>query len=111
VRRLFHDLVTMSPADRAPPLPPPLSTPIPRGLRRWEPLRQALRRWRRRETDRVLAALHERVFRERGYERDLWIRWEDGRRLTYPGRASSSVVPEGSDCRWANAVRLMGPVR
>ena len=111
VRSLFHDLVRMSPADSAPGLPPPLSKPIPRGLSRWEPLRHALRRWSRRESDRVLADLHERVFRERGYERDLWICWEDGRRLTYPGRASSSVVPEGSDCRWANAVRLMRPGR
>jgi len=111
VRGLFHDLVTMSPASHAPQLPPALSTPIPRGLGRWEPLRHSLRRWRRHEADRVLADLHERVFRERGYERDLWMRWEDGRRLTYPGRASSSVVPEGSDCRWANAVRLMRPAR
>lgn len=109
VRSLFHDLVRMSPASAAPLLPPSLLTPIPQGLNSWRPLRHALRRWRRHEADRVLADLHEQVFRERGYERDLWIRWEDGRRVTYPGRASSSVVPEGSDCRWSNAVKLMRP--
>lgn len=111
LRSLFHDLVRISPTDPAPRLPPRLSTPVPRGLSRWEPLRHALGRWRQRDADRVLADLHEHVFRERGYERDLWIRWEDGRRITYPARASSSVVPEGSDCRWANAVRLMRPGR
>jgi hypothetical protein len=111
LRVLFHDLVRSSPRDPAPVLPPPISRPIPRGLVRWKPLRQALRRWRRREGDRVLADLHQRVFSERGYEHDVWIRWEDSRRLTYPGRASSGVAQEGSDCRWSNAVRLMRPGR
>lgn len=109
LREQFHQLIRSSPKDPVPVLPPPILGAIPRGLKRWEPLRRALRHWRLREGDRVLADLHKQVFTERGYERDLWIRWEDGRRLTYPGRASSSVVREGSDCRWRNAVRLMRP--
>lgn len=111
LRRQFHTIVRSSPQETAPVLPPALSQPIPRMLKRWGPLRHALRRWRRREGNRVLADLHKQVFTERGYERDLWLCWEDGRRLTYPGRASSTVVPEGSDCRWANAVQLMRPGR
>jgi hypothetical protein len=109
LREQFHAIVQSSPKEPAPVLPPPLAQPIPRGLKRWEPLRSALRHWRGREADRVLADLHNEVFTERGYERDLWICWEDGRRMTYPGRASLTVVPEGSDCRWANAVQLMRP--
>jgi hypothetical protein len=109
LRRLFHDLVRMPPTAPGPLLPKKLSRMIPRGLIRWEPLRHALRRWRPREGDRVLAELHRQVFRERGYERDLWICWEDGRRLTYPGRASWNIAQARSDCRWRNAVWLMGP--
>lgn len=109
LRGLFDELVQLPPKDTAPLLPPPLSRPIPRGLKRWEPLRKSLRSWRRREADRVLADLHRRVFSERGYEHDLWIRWEDGRRHPYPSRASSSGSTEGSHCRWANAVQLMKP--
>ena len=111
LRKQFHTIVRSSPKEPPPVLPPPLSQPIPRMLKRWEPLRRALRRWRRREGDRVLADLHKQLFTERGYERDLWVCWEDGRRFTYPGRANSTVVPEGSDCRWANAVQLMRPGR
>jgi hypothetical protein len=109
LRGLFHVLIQSPPKDLAPMLPHRLSHPIPPQLKRWESLRRALRRWRRREGDRVLADLHRRVFAERGYEHDLWIRWEDGRRHPYPSLASSSVSSEGSDCRWANAVRLMKP--
>ena len=111
MRVLFHNLVQMSPVDRPPALPPPLLTPIPKGLTRWAPLKRAFKQWRSNQPDRVLARLHEQVFRERGYEKDVWIRWEDGRRLTYPGRASSNVTPEGSNCRWENAVALMRPAR
>jgi hypothetical protein len=111
LREQFHLLIRSSREDRAPVLPPPLSREIPRELKRWEPLRDALRHWRRRQGDCVLAHLHMQVFTERGYERDLWIRWEDGRRVTWPGRVSFSVMREGSDCRWANAVRLMRPGR
>lgn len=109
LRGLFHKLVQSPPKNPAPVLPSPLSRPIPPALSRWEPLKHVLRRWRRREGDRVLADLHRRVFAERGYEHDLWIRWEDGRRHPYLSRASSSVTSEGSDCRWANAVGLMRP--
>jgi hypothetical protein len=109
LRVLFHELVRASARARSPKLPPPLAAAIPRGLASWDVLRPSLRRWHRSAADRVLADLHQRVFTERGYGRDLWIRWEDGRRFASPGRASWAISPEGSDCRWANAVRLMGP--
>lgn len=109
LRELFHQLIRSAPTAPTPKLPSPLRGTIPDALARWEPLRHALRAWRRKHADRVLANLHRRVFSERGYERDLWIQWEDGRRITYPGRASFNVAAEGSDCRWANAVTLMRP--
>jgi hypothetical protein len=111
IRSLFHELVQLPPTEAAPKLPLPLSAPIPHGLISWEPLKDALKRWQRERPDRVLIELHECAFRERGYERDVWIRWEDDRRFPYSGRASSSIALEGSDCRWANAVRLMRPAR
>jgi hypothetical protein len=86
-------------------------SPIPSDLSRWQPIKHALKRWRRKKADCVLANLHEAVFRERGYESDLWIRWEDGRRVNYPSRANLNIVPEGSDCRWSNAVRLLRPTK
>jgi hypothetical protein len=107
VRKIFQDLVHMSPKDLAPRLPPPLSTRIPSDLTRWKPLKKALKNWHQKSTDQILADLHKLVFREKGYERDLWLMYEDGRRIPYPARASSNFVTEGSDCRWANAVQLM----
>jgi hypothetical protein len=111
LRKQFHQLIRSSPKDPAPVLPPRLSRPIPRGLKKWEPLKRALRNWRRREADSVLAELHKQVFTERGYQDELWIRLEDGQRHTSLGRASSSVARDGSDCRWWNAVQLMRPGR
>jgi hypothetical protein len=111
LRSLFHTLIQSSPNAPTPTLPLRLSRRIPPQLKRWNALRTSFRSWHRRKGDRVLADLHRRVFSERGYEHDLWMRWEDGRRHAYPARASSSVASEGSDCRWANAVRLMKPAR
>lgn len=111
LRTLFHELIHARPGASSKFLPPRLSARVPPALRRWDPLRGALSRWRRDAPGRVLAELHEVVFRERGYERDLWLRWEDGKPLSYPGRASLGVAPKGSDCRWGNAVELMGPGR
>lgn len=109
VRSLFQKLIYAPHEEPSERLPPRLPAKIPSGLKRWDPLRFALKDWRRHEPIRVLANLHGVVFGERGHELDLWLRWEDGRRQAYPGRASFGIATDGGDCRWTNAVLLMGP--
>lgn len=92
-------------------LPPALKSRIPSGLERWKPLRKALGSWSPKEPERLLAKWHREVFSERGYERDLWLQFEDGRTRPFPGRARRRPPGELSDCRWSNAVQVMRPRR
>ncbi|MBI3780618.1 MAG: hypothetical protein HY278_06140 [candidate division NC10 bacterium] len=107
VRAVFDEIVKSAPNARPQDLPARLATPIPRDLLRWKPLRLVLNDWNPKAAPSMLAQLHLAVFRERGYENELWLRREEGKVRLYPGRATTRPPTEGSDCRWANAVNLM----
>jgi hypothetical protein len=109
VREAFNRLVFEKPGTRI-DLPPALKGWIPPDLERWKPLRKALESWSPREPERVLAQWHGELFSERGYGRDLWVYLDGGRAVTFPGRASGGSSWE-RDCRWSNAVQVMGPRR
>jgi hypothetical protein len=113
VRARFDETVEDGAIPRT-PLPAALTVPIPAALTAWAPLRAALQSWPHYSSDprAMLAELHRRVFLERGYSRDdLWLAREEGRFESCPGIAATRDDPEGSDCRWRNAVWLMGPTR
>lgn len=110
VRALFDQLIKdRAKIERPPELPNRLSMPIPGTLKRWQVLKPSLRQWKVSRAESVLCALHARVFEDRGYEDELWLRFEDGKFRSYPQRASSSVAVGNGDCRWSNAVQVMGP--
>lgn len=109
VKDFFAALVTNHGKPGAGKCPGPLSTRIPEGLNRWEPLRETLKTWNAREPARFLAEWHRRVFEERGYgPGEFWLQIEDGRITTFPGRVSVTENASG-DCRWSNAAILMKP--
>jgi hypothetical protein len=113
VRARFDETVEDGTLSRT-PLPAALTVPIPAALLAWAPLRDALQDWPHSTSDprAMFAELHRRVFLERGYSGgDLWLVREEGRFDSRPGIAATRGDPEGSDCRWRNAVWLMGPMR
>jgi len=110
LRAYFDDLVQLRGKDPTVPFPSRLRTIIPLGLKHWDPLRKALKRWDIDSPKVVLANLHKDVFKQRGYGRgDLWLAWEDNQITAFPSRGDRRPSNEGSDCRWSNAVALMKP--
>lgn len=113
VRACFDEAV-VSRAKPSIPLPGPLTLSIPATLTAWTPLRETLQSWPSSNSDPrvILSELHECIFLERGYSQDdLWLVREDGRLESRPRIAATRDDLEGSDCRWRNAVWLMGPMR
>ncbi len=111
MRDFFVACVESRCSDKSIRCPKPLAASIPSDLERWEPLRKALARWDKASPVRFMADWHREVFEGRGYGKsDLWLSYEDGRPMAFPGRVSATKNVEG-DCRWSNAVTLLKPRR
>ena len=107
VRNYFERIATgHSPESLS--YPARLRASIPKDLKHWKVFKAEFSRWNPKDVPAALARIHKKVFLDRGYsESDLWIELQDGELRWKKGRANDEPHPEGSDCRWSNAVKLL----